>query len=357
MTLKETLGRIRRDNGATLLNEETTKFQIIVPILSDLGWDVYKHEGTDEVRFEHPVGGSRDGGRVDIALVGEHGRCECFVEAKKLGANLDSHVDQLLEYAFLDEVTVCVLTNGLEWRLYLPRASRLPADRLFAHLLLREDPVEQLTHDMEMFLSRSAIVSGKAEQDATRALKRLRDAIDIVRELPGIWRKMLTEPDQELVNRIRSRMYDELSLSPSVDQVTEILSATSMLSQPASKVKQASRRSVSNWEPGESRKITGATVLGEPKSLKRWIGIWAFVVEQVYVRHEHDFWEKVAWLRPDSKRVFISEHPQKINRPRETRVSGVFIERSLGTYECIQLSQELLEIFGYSDSDLQIHEE
>lgn len=51
MTLEETLGRIRRDSGI-LLNEETTKLQIIVPILSDLGWDVYNRERTDEAGYQ-----------------------------------------------------------------------------------------------------------------------------------------------------------------------------------------------------------------------------------------------------------------------------------------------------------------
>ena len=106
MTVRERLASVRQRPAPA--NEEATKFQIIVPVLDDLGWDAYNVRGTDEVRFEHPVGSNRAGGRVDIALIGIRDQCACLVEAKAPGTNFDDHVGQLLGYAFHEGVTLCV---------------------------------------------------------------------------------------------------------------------------------------------------------------------------------------------------------------------------------------------------------
>ncbi len=354
MTLRETLGRIAK--AAVPPNEEAAKFQIIVPVLGDLGWDVHNREGTDEVLFEHQAGGSRGSGRVDIALMGRNDQCACFVEAKSPGVNLDDHVAQLLGYAFHDGVTVCALTDGLEWRLYLPREAGKPEARQFARLRLREDPVEQVADDLEAFLSRDAVRSGKAERDAAKVLRRLQEESDIARRLPEIWRKMLTKPDEELVDLIRSKVYAELRLSPSAEQVATVLSGRGY-SEPTNPV-----ANPPNTEPSakkaESQKLTGATVLGKYKKLRFWTDVLVFVAEQVYNRHEQDFLDRTAQLK-GTKYHDISEDTsimRKNDRKREIGSSGVFVDVDWPPEGCVRLSHELLELFRYSTSDLQIHE-
>lgn len=363
MALKERLEVIQND-GSVPINEETTKFQIIVPILGDLGWDVYGSKGTDEVRFEHPAGGTKKGGQVDIALIGEYGRSVCFVEAKKPGVNLDDHVEQLLGYAFHDSVTICVLTNGLEWRLYLPREDGLPADRKFAHLWLREDPIEQIAGDLEKFLSRSAVMSGEAKQNAVKALKqrreeseRLRRERDIARRLPDIWRKMLTEPDKGLVVRIQSRVHAELEFSPSVDQIAEFLAATIAPNSTGSNTKtdKPTRPNVKRTgKPRVGQRIMiGATLFGTYRSLGKAIELLDFVTVQLYERHGQDLLDKVARISVGA--VQISSDPGDMNRCRETGVPGIFIYSNLGVERIKARSYEWLALFGYPGSDLQIH--
>ena len=352
MTLRETLGRIAK--AAVPPNEEAAKFQIIVPVLGDLGWDVHNREGADEVLFEHSAGGSRGGGRVDIALMGKHDQCACFVEAKAPSVNLDDHVAQLLGYAFHDGVTVCVLTDGLEWRLYLPREAGKPEARQFARLRLREDPVEQVADDLEAFLSRDAIKSGKAERDAAKVLRRLQEESDIARRLPEIWRKMLAKPDEELVDLIRSKVYAELRLSPSAEQVATVLSGQEVaLSRPGTEAKGLKTSVKEVKKPRSRRRITGATVLGTHKEMRKWCDLVPFVAEQIYARHKQNFLEMTAHLQ-GSKRDRVSSNGQSMYRPVEI-ASGIFVESDWGTW-APEWSIRLLEVFGYSGADLQIHE-
>ena len=118
MTLQERLETIRSSPAPQ--SEESAKFQILAPVLQSLGWDPF---GPD-VLYEHPVGegGKGSGGRADIALKGSGG-VVALIEAKAPGADLNSHVAQVLRYAFHEGVDICVLTTGFEWWLYLPRES------------------------------------------------------------------------------------------------------------------------------------------------------------------------------------------------------------------------------------------
>ena len=355
MTLRETLGRIAR--AAVPLNEEAAKWQLILPVLRDLGWDVDNIGGTGEVRPEYPAGGTKGGGRVDIALMGRHDQCVCFVEAKAPGVNLDDHVTQLLGYAFHDGVTVCVLTDGLEWRLYLPREAGKPEARRFARLRLREDPVEQVADDLEAFLSRDAVRSGKAEREAGKVLRRLQEESDIARRLPDIWKKMLAKPDKELVDLVRSKVYAELRLSPSAEQVAAVLSGRGCLELTNPVVNPP--KPEPSAKKAESQKPTGATVFGIYKELRDWTVVLVFVAEQVYNRHEPDFLEKAAQLK-GTKYHYVSKDTstmRKASRPREIGSSGVFVDVDWPGEDCVRLSHKLLELFGYPISDLQIHKE
>ena len=358
MTLRETLGRIAK--AAVPPNEEAAKFQIIVPVLGDLGWDVYNLHGADEVRYEHQAGSSRSGGRVDIALMGRNDQCACFVEAKSPGANLDDHVAQLLGYAFHDGVTVCALTDGLEWRLYLPREAGPPDKRQFALLRLRDDPVEQSADDLEAFLSRDAVRSGKAERDAARALKRLQEESDIARRLPEIWRKMLTKPDEELVDLVRSKVHAELRLSPSADQVADVLSGREVAPSRPAQASDYGRPAPSGTDAGEQRakprKIQSATVLGVHKELRRWTELMVHAAEQIQARHSRDFFAVASQLK-GRKHSYVSRDARDMRAPLEIGASGIFIETHASASNIVIRVHQLLELFGYSASDLEIHEE
>lgn len=363
MTLKETLERISKMDAPK--DEESTKMQIIQPVLRALGWDVDNSNGTYEVEYQYPVSKLKGAGKVDIALMGEHGQCVCLVEAKSTGVNLDHGVIQLINYGASNASdTIGVLTNGLEWRLYLPREEGSPEDRQFARLRLLEGSVEQIADDLEKFLSRSAVVDGGARQNAVEALEQLREErerrrreSDINRELPDIWRKMLTEPDKGLVVRIQSRVHAELEFSPSVDQIAEFLAATIAPNStgPNTKTDKPNRPNAKRTgKPRVGQRIMiGATLFGTYRSLGKAIELLDFVTVQLYERHGQDLLDKVAQISVGA--VQISSDPGDMNRRRETGVPGIFIYSNLGVERIKARSYEWLALFGYPDSDLQIH--
>ena len=206
-------------NGPTPPNEETAKFQIIAPILQGLGWNPFS--GT-EVLFEHPVETAKGGGRVDIALRGDR-HSVAHIEMKAPGKDLSRYVKQALGYAFDEGVHICALTTGLEWKLYLPREAGPHDQRLFTTLRLQHDPVDQLAKDLETFLSRENLMSGRSERRAKEVLKARQQEHQLKTKLPEIWSQMRRGPDGKLVELVVERAYEALNLRPTAEQVEAVL--------------------------------------------------------------------------------------------------------------------------------------
>ena len=102
--------RIREHGNSLSQNEYRTRISLIDPILNALGWDV---SDPKLVTPEYHVGS----GRADYALLGEDGKPQAFIEAKRLGemAEASRHETQLFTYAVTQGVRYAALTDGNRW--------------------------------------------------------------------------------------------------------------------------------------------------------------------------------------------------------------------------------------------------
>ena len=91
-------------------SEMATRDHLINPILNELGWLI---SDPDRVVPNEP---SEEGGKPDYTLKKE-GRIISFVEAKKLSASLDDHINQLAKYCYAQGAEFGILTNGIQWML------------------------------------------------------------------------------------------------------------------------------------------------------------------------------------------------------------------------------------------------
>ncbi len=95
-------------------HEYQTRYTLIDPILTSLGWDV---SDVDEVEVEYQT----DWGRIDYALLeSPDGEPAIAVEAKALWKNLDATAiqRQILSYAEGKKDGYLVLTDGQTWQIY-----------------------------------------------------------------------------------------------------------------------------------------------------------------------------------------------------------------------------------------------
>ena len=337
MSLRETLDIIR--SAPEPPNEETTKLQIVVPILAELGWDARRQE----IVYEHPVGGGK-GGRVDIALMGPN-RLVALIEVKRPGINLGHHVSQMLGYAFYEGVDICVLTTGLEWQLYLPMEHGPPEKRRFTAFHIKEDPSEKVETELEYYLSKDNLLSGQAKEKAKKVLqearlkaeKLLQDA-KIKAELPRIIQSILTEPDDELVELIRQKTEGSINLRPGRDQVIEALrERTSPTPEP-----------VPPPPPPPDGKPKYIQLWGEQRPVRSGMDVLIQATRMLHKRHGDDLIDRLL------ARGYASHNPDGFDRSREVKPLGIYVNRNLTIKALISRARTFLELMDHPPSDLEV---
>ena len=357
MSLRETLERIRSNPVPD--NEEMAKFQILAPVLGDLSWDPFGQE----VRWEHPVGGKKSGGKADIALRAE-GRTWALIEAKAPGANLNHHVEQVLGYAFYEGVDICALTDGLQWWLYLPREPGSHEERHFAvlHLGGDGDPLEQTCSDLQTFLDRESLLSGEAVKRAKEVLKAKGEADRLAKGMPSIWRQMLDEPDHELIELIGQRVYDRLNLRPGREQIIAAMRSRPIPPRPTDPKPEptALPRAAVDPSPGDAmraRKRTNrpsAIVLwGKQYPVRTHKDVLMTVVNELHKRHGVDFYQGVEPPKLGKSRWVASDHGPLVQRDIRRTESGCYVDVHLGAKEIKRRAIRLLEAFEYDEADLE----
>ena len=348
MSLREVIERIRSSPEPP--NEETAKFRILAPILTAVGWNTE----SPEVLLEHPVGG-KGGGRADFALQAD-GRLRALIEAKAPGSDLDKHVKQMLVYAFHEGVDICALTNGLHWRFYLPREKGPPQERVFADLHCGNDPVDQLCDDLNTFLGRASLLSGQAEERAKQVRQALQEAARLEQEMPEIWRRMLDEADDELIELVGQRVYDKLSLRPSREQIVAAMRNTRIPPKPTDYTP----------DPPSAPKPPIASPTTRPTAVRLWdhlhptrrhYEILTTLVAELHKRHPGSFDKTVEQLK-GKRWQYVSLDPQRVYNERRVQIpSGHYVDINVSAKDVALRCRRLLQAFGYSESDLEyLHE-
>jgi predicted transport protein len=157
-------------------NEANTKALLIEPLLAALGWDT---ADLDQVEREYRV---FDGTTLDYALKVD-GTPRLFVEAKAVGKRLDdkAFVSQTVNYANNEGVVWCVLTNGVDYRVYKTNEPVGMEEKLLFEIDLREareGASTEVAHSLDL-ISRGALANGKLEAwgDQVFTDKRVRSAL------------------------------------------------------------------------------------------------------------------------------------------------------------------------------------
>ncbi|MCG6959841.1 type I restriction enzyme HsdR N-terminal domain-containing protein [bacterium BMS3Abin03] len=185
---------IKTDKKVKDFDEITTKQTIVLHLLSILGWDIFS---AVEVCPEYQV----ESRRVDYSLRLKN-RDYVFIEVKKPKEDLESHQEQLLDYAFRLGVEIAILTNGLTWWFYLPTIQGNWNSRKFFTIDAIEQDSKASSEKFVEFLSKVNIHSGEAIKSAEKIHKSRVRKSTIDSTLPEAWNKIISEPDSLLIEMI-----------------------------------------------------------------------------------------------------------------------------------------------------------
>lgn len=155
------------------INERTTVYKYVAPLLEALGWTLEE----DRLQLEYPV----EGGSVDLALLVED-KPIAFVEAKRLREDLslrDQEARQALRYGSESGTLWCVLTNGDRYEIYNAfRQVAVEKKLVTAFSVLEAVKAPEAELPKLKLLSLAAVTGGELERYARQQF-----AHDRVREL------------------------------------------------------------------------------------------------------------------------------------------------------------------------------
>lgn len=138
-------------------NEQSVKQGIIMPILQALSWPILN---PNVVYPEYPV----EGGRVDYALC-DNGHPLILIEAKRFN-RLDGAEWQVFQYSFHVGTQMVILTDGLEWKFFLPGEEGAYYERILCDLKLEKDSEDDIITCFDKYLGYENVMSRKAISSA-----------------------------------------------------------------------------------------------------------------------------------------------------------------------------------------------
>ena len=191
-TIIQFINDLRLNQKIYSYDEAATKQAIILRLLHILGWDTFSAE---EVSPEYTVKSDR----VDYSLrINETNKV--FIEAKRVNKDLEKEQDQLLKYSFQEGVKISILTNGIQWWLYLPLNEGSWEQRKFYTIDLIQQQPENIAEKLIDFLKKENISTGLALKNAELIYKNRQKTRIIKDTLYKAWNKIVSIPDDLLID-------------------------------------------------------------------------------------------------------------------------------------------------------------
>lgn len=349
---------IRNNRSVFTLDEASIKSSVVQRFLSMLGWDPFD---VNEVKPEYTV----ESKRVDFSLrINETNKV--FIEVKRPSENLEPHQEQLLGYSFREGVKLAVLTNGLTWWFYLPlNEGSWEQRRFFTADFLQQEPNAIADKLIELLLKEN-IASGDALKNAEH-LYRGRQKRNILRHaLPKAWYKILNDPDDLLVELLIETTEKLSGFRPEIEDVEKFIiniqaSSSTKPEVSSPPIKQAispvSARKPIPYPEGSfiNKRVRSFQLLGSTHHPRTWKELLVIVSEEMYRRHSAQF-SRCLSLR-GSRMSYFSQQPNELSQPMQIAGSNFFVETKLNSNSIVKRSHELMRLFGYKESDLEVSAE
>lgn len=347
--LTNLINYLRNNKKIKHFDEAAIKQGVVLKILSTLGWDPFN---VDEVFPEYSVKSKR----VDYALRYD-GHNKVFIEVKKAGENLENCQEQLLNYSFQEGVKLAILTNGISWWFYLPLHEGSWEQRKFYTIEIYDQNIEDIVSKFIAFLSRENVISDKAVANAESIYKSKQRQSLIKKTLPKAWEKLLTEPDELLVELLVEATEKLCGYRPDNETVEKFLAEAAAPTINKFQHITADMRRVSKSKRSLTDNYTGKTIRGFIFEGRRylvhsWKGMLIKICEIMEERH-HDVFAKVLNL-VGRKRPYFSLNPNALREPKKIKNTGIYVETNMSANQVVKISREILALFGYDESNLKI---
>jgi len=341
----------KKDRRLLSFDEAATKQAVILRILKALGWDPFN---IDEVYPEYSIGTKR----VDYSLRHD-GRNKVFIEVKKVSEDLEKHQEQLLNYSFQEGVKLAILTNGISWWFYLPLREGSWEQRKFYTIEVYDQDSKDIVSKFEDFLSKENVISDRAIEKAENLYKSRQKQCLIKETLPKAWEKIVTEPDELLVELLADTTEKLCGYKPDNKTVEQFLIKIAQV--PIAQIKKGISASVHlpsgpisspPLEGYSGKSIIAFTFKGTRYPVRSWKEMLIKITNLMLSVHREQF-DKVLNL-VGRKRPYFTRNPNELRNPERINNTKIYMETNLSARSIVKISKSLVELFGYKEDDLSI---
>ena len=337
----------KKDRRLISFDEAATKQAVILRILKALDWDPFN---IDEVYPEYSVGNKK----VDYALR-HNGRNKVFIEVKKVIEDLEKHQEQLLNYSFQEGVKLAILTNGISWWFYLPLREGSWEQRKFYTIEIYDQESEEIVKKFEEFLSKENVISDRAIDNAENLYKSRQKQYLIKETLPKAWKKIITEPDELLVELLADTTEKLCGYKPDNEMVEQFLIRISQgaVIQPKKEILPPSGQIFPPPSEGYTGKsIVAFTFKGTRYPVRSWKAMLIKITNVMLSTHREQFDKvlKLVWR----KRPYFTRNPNELRNPERINNTDIYVETNLSANQIVKLSKSIISLFGYKENGLSI---
>ena len=353
-SLVDCIMEFKNDPDIFKLKEAQVKRSVIERILVLLGWDM---DNYNEASLEHPV----ETKELDYALL-INKKNKVFIEAKRPNVKLkEKEKEQIFNYSVQLNPDLAILTNGISWWFYLPRAEGAWNDRKFYAIDILEQEIEDIVDKFDRLLSRENVASGKAVQHAESMLKSLQREKIIKERLPEAWNNVITEPHELLVEILIETVEDDCDFKPENNEILEFIHSHHekwLLS------RESGQEVPTTNHPNSKTARQTKNQTEKPKRMQ--IGKKNYVLKydyEIFVNTANWLIDKGALkssdcplkVNPKAKLNYISNEIEN-NYPQDwTKLeNGLYIYKNLQRNQSLQNAKKLLEHYEYDPEMLKV---
>jgi predicted type IV restriction endonuclease len=350
---------IQSDERYDSFDEPAVKQGIVLKILSLLDWDPFD---INQIKPEYSV----EGGKIDFSLMHKNSG-KVFIGIRKGVEALREYQEELSNYAVQDKVPLVVLTDGIVWWFCLPHLEVSPQEKRFYTMNVNERKAEEVAQNLEIFLSKENVHSGKAEKAAEEIYNARKKLLLIRQNLPKAWEKILSEPEKWLyevlaqaTNKLCGHTPDEETtkrfITSQIDPKADVASILKQKAEAPSEEDKATspKQSSTAFKKDEftGKNIVSFTFMGKKHEVDSWKAMLLKVCEIVAQEHQDDFDTVLTLL--GTNREYFSRNPYELLTCEKIPGTEMYVDVNLSAVGVVVLSHRILSLFGYKEKDLSI---
>ena len=358
--LKNFVNEIKSAKGLGTYDEATTKQIIVIRILNILGWNIFD---INEIQPEYPVDPQNSNEKVDYALARDTDNM-VFVEAKAVSVDLENWEEKFCNYCFKNNVILGVLTNGISWWFYLPRAKGSWYERKFYSINLIQQDADIIVSKFMDFLSKENVANGKSEENAKRTYESKQKNQIIKKSLPEAWNTLISSEDETFIDLFNNMLEKVSGYRAESEEIADFLAKNraKLLILEEQPIQISRRKREIEPQPlfeeektskyarsGYTGKGISAFIFNNKKyEARSWKQLLLGVCYEINNLHKKDF-EKVLSLK-GRKRPYFTKNANELRVPEKIIDTDLFVETNLSANSIVSLCEDVVSLFGYKDS-------